>query len=127
MIKQKNHSKRFGEFEFEYFGGSYVANKLYLSQYELKKDLVFYKYSSCKSADLAGSQYRCHIEQRCLQLVPGLENLDLFIGFRCDYLVCLWKSFHKRIDGNQYLLKAVYYTRVVHNFDLQEKTTSTLK
>ena len=28
LIKQKNHNKRFGEFEFEYFGGSDVANKL---------------------------------------------------------------------------------------------------
>ena len=28
LIKQKNHNKRFGEFEFKYFGGSYVANKL---------------------------------------------------------------------------------------------------
>ena len=26
-----------------------------------------------------------------------------------------------------YKLKTVYYTEVVHNFDLQEKTTSTLK
>ena len=28
LIKQKNHNKRFGE--FEYFGGSDVANKLYI-------------------------------------------------------------------------------------------------
>ena len=28
LIKQKNHSKRFREFELEYFGGSDVANKL---------------------------------------------------------------------------------------------------
>ena len=28
LIKQKNHSKRFGEFELEYFSGSDVANKL---------------------------------------------------------------------------------------------------
>ena len=28
LIKQKNHDKRFGEFEFKYFGGSDVANKL---------------------------------------------------------------------------------------------------
>ena len=27
LIKQENHNKRFGEFEFEYFGGSNVANK----------------------------------------------------------------------------------------------------
>ena len=27
LIKQKNHNKRFGEFEFKYFGGSDVANK----------------------------------------------------------------------------------------------------
>ena len=32
LIKQKNHNKRFGEFEFEYFGGSDVANKLFDSQ-----------------------------------------------------------------------------------------------
>ena len=30
LIKQKNQNKRFGEFEFEYFGGSDVANKLYV-------------------------------------------------------------------------------------------------
>ena len=30
LIKQKNHNKRFGEFEFKYFGGSDVANKLYV-------------------------------------------------------------------------------------------------
>ena len=29
LIKQKNLNKRFGEFEFQYFGGSDVANKLY--------------------------------------------------------------------------------------------------
>ena len=29
LIKQKNHNKRFGEFEFEYFGGSDVAYKLH--------------------------------------------------------------------------------------------------
>ena len=28
LIKQKNHNKRFVEFEFKYFGGSDVANKL---------------------------------------------------------------------------------------------------
>jgi hypothetical protein len=28
LIKQKNQNKRFGEFEFEYFGGSDVVNKL---------------------------------------------------------------------------------------------------
>ena len=28
LIKKKNHNKRFGEFEFKYFGGSHVANKL---------------------------------------------------------------------------------------------------
>ena len=28
LIKQKNHNKRFGEFEFEYFGGSDGSNKL---------------------------------------------------------------------------------------------------
>ena len=28
LIKQKNHNKRFGEFKFEYFGGSDVTNKL---------------------------------------------------------------------------------------------------
>ena len=28
LIKQKNHNKRFGEFEFEYFGDSDVVNKL---------------------------------------------------------------------------------------------------
>ena len=28
LIKQKNHNKRFGEFEFEYFGGSDVMNRL---------------------------------------------------------------------------------------------------
>ena len=28
LIKQKNHNKRFGGFEFKYFGGSDVANKL---------------------------------------------------------------------------------------------------
>ena len=28
LIKQKNHNKRFGVFEFEYFGGSDVVNKL---------------------------------------------------------------------------------------------------
>ena len=99
---------------------------VYLLYYQLIKDLVFYKHFSHRLI-LLGSQYHCCIEQRCLQLVPGLENLDLFIGVRCDYLVCLWKSFHKRIDGNQYLLKAVYYTGVVQNFDLQEKTTSSLK
>ena len=85
------------------------------------QNLVFHKHFSHR-LDLLGSQYHC-----CIELVPGLENLDLFIGVRCDYLVCLWKSFHKRFDGNQCLLKAVYYTGVVHNFDLQEKTTSTLK
>ena len=30
LMKQKNHNKRFGEFKFEYFGGSDVANKLYV-------------------------------------------------------------------------------------------------
>jgi hypothetical protein len=29
LMKQKNHNKRFGELEFEYFGGSDVANKLF--------------------------------------------------------------------------------------------------
>ena len=29
LIMQKNHNKIFGEFEFDYFGGSDVANKLY--------------------------------------------------------------------------------------------------
>ena len=28
LAKQKNHNKRFGEFKFEYFGDSDVANKL---------------------------------------------------------------------------------------------------
>ena len=28
LIKQKNHNKRFGEFEYEYFGDSDVVNKL---------------------------------------------------------------------------------------------------
>ena len=28
LIKQKNPNKRFGEFKFEYFGGSDVTNKL---------------------------------------------------------------------------------------------------
>ena len=32
LIKQKNQNKRFGEFEFEYFGGSDVANKLLRQQ-----------------------------------------------------------------------------------------------
>ena len=35
LIKQKNHNKRFGEFEFEYFGGSDVVNKL-IVKYFLK-------------------------------------------------------------------------------------------
>ena len=29
LIKQKNHNKRFGEFEFEYFGDSDVVNKIF--------------------------------------------------------------------------------------------------
>ena len=33
LIKQKNHNKRFGEFEFEYFGDSNVPNKLYVICY----------------------------------------------------------------------------------------------
>jgi len=28
LIKQKNHNKRYREFEFEYFGDSNVVNKL---------------------------------------------------------------------------------------------------
>ena len=28
LIKQKNHNKRFGEFKFEYFGGSDVVNNI---------------------------------------------------------------------------------------------------
>ena len=31
LIKQKNHNKRFGEFELEYFGDSDVMNKLYVA------------------------------------------------------------------------------------------------
>ena len=31
LIKQKNHNKRFGEFEFEYFGDSDVVNKLQIN------------------------------------------------------------------------------------------------
>ena len=69
----------------------------------LIQNLVFHKHFSHR-LDQLGSQYRCCIERRCLQLVPDLENLDLFIGVRYDYLVCLWKRFNKRIDGNQYLL-----------------------
>ena len=30
LIKQKNHNKRFGQFEFEYFGDSDVVNKLFV-------------------------------------------------------------------------------------------------
>ena len=32
LIKQKNHNKRFGEFEFEYFGDSDVVNKLLVTE-----------------------------------------------------------------------------------------------
>ena len=32
LIKQKNHNKKFGEFEFEYFGGSDVPNKLFVTK-----------------------------------------------------------------------------------------------
>ena len=32
LIKQKNHNKRFGEFEFEYFGDFDVVNKLDVSK-----------------------------------------------------------------------------------------------
>ena len=32
LIKQKSHNKRFGEFEFEYFGDSDVMNKLLFFQ-----------------------------------------------------------------------------------------------
>jgi len=31
LIKQINHNKRFGEFEFEYFGDSDVVNKLQIN------------------------------------------------------------------------------------------------
>jgi len=34
LIKQKNHNKRFGEFEFEYFGDSDVVNKLVINTIE---------------------------------------------------------------------------------------------
>ena len=37
LIKQKNHNKRFGEFEFEYFGDSDVMNKL--KEIDLKKKI----------------------------------------------------------------------------------------
>ena len=30
LIEQKHHSKRFGEFEFKYFGGSDAVNKLFI-------------------------------------------------------------------------------------------------
>ena len=39
LIKQKNHKKRFGEFEFEYFGGSDVVNKLYVQKYKIEKNV----------------------------------------------------------------------------------------
>ena len=32
----KNHNKRFGELEFEYFGGSDVANRLQMSYFHVQ-------------------------------------------------------------------------------------------
>ena len=51
------------------------------------KGLVLYKHSSRRSV-LLGSQYRCCIRLRCLQIVlnPGATNLDLRSIIICEYL-----------------------------------------
>ena len=41
LINKKKHNKKFVEFEFEYFGGSDVANKLKISKTEMKQKMTY--------------------------------------------------------------------------------------
>ena len=66
LIMQKNHNKRFGEFEFEYIGDSDVVNKL-LDQTASKFNLITTLGDGCRQKTLP---------QRLCQVLPVSHEFD---------------------------------------------------
>ena len=102
LIKQKNHKKRFGEFEFQLFGDSDVVNKLFSRNWSYQTTsnqrilfLLTYKgkftYSHKKKKKNTRKTKDCIVNSNCVKIVnnfhPSAKNALCFgpIQIRFDF------------------------------------------